>query len=305
MQINRISLFKNQNFTSQLEKNPKSNKSIPDTTSAPEERFNEILKALSASVQMNEMHIRVAEFKAQRTLSKAQEMEEEAIALTDEVRFHAEDIIDEAKELYKHLRRKFGAKMAKAKRNGASTVITQTSPSGNIKRKITFGPKGDMIIEETNENGTNKYEWHPESDVLVYYEDYKKSEDGAETSKIVLELHNNELRAFIKDQEKHPDQSENSKESLILLNMQNRKLMIYMADGEISPDKSTKYSKFLKAFDGKIIKYSENHEDIPKKSEKERLSIEFTDGKIKSYTEGAAFDSSGTMTKGKIFSFVG
>ena len=305
MQINRISLFQNQNFTSQLEKNSKSNKSIPNTTSFPEERFNEILRALSTSAQMNKMHIRVAEFKAQKTLSKAQNMEEEAIVLTDEVCPHAEDIIDEAKELYKQLRHKFGAKMAKAARNGASTVITQTSPSGNIKRKITFGPKGDMIIEETNENGTNKYEWHPENKVLVYHEDYKKSEDGAETSKRVFELHNNELRAFIKDQEKHPDQSENSKESLILLNMQNKKLMVYMADGERSSDKSTKYSKFLEAFDGKIVKYSENYEDVPKKSEKERLRIEFADGKVKSYTEGAAFDSDGTMTKGKIFSFVG
>ena len=305
MQINRISLFQKQNFTSQLEKNPKSNKSIPNTKSVPEERFNEILKALSTSVQMNEMHIRVAEFKAQRTLSKAQEMEEEAIALTDEVCPHAEDIIDEAKELYKQCRHKHGAEMAKAARNGASTVITQTSPSGNIKRKTTFGPKGDMIIEETNENGTNKYEWHPENKVLVYHEDYKKSEDGAETSKRVFELHNNELKAFIKDQEKHPNQSEKSTESLILLNIQNKKLMVYMADGERTSDKSTKYSKFLEAFDGKIVKYSENYEDVPKKSENERLRIEFADGKVKSYTEGAAFDSEGTMTKGKIFSFVG
>ena len=87
--------------------------------------------------------------------------------------------------------------------------------------------------------------------------------------------------------------------------MQNKKLMVYMADGERSSDKSTKYSKFLEVFDGKIITYSENFEDIPKKSENESLRIEFADGKVKSYTKGAAFDSDGTMTKGKIFSFVG
>ncbi len=305
MQINRISLFQKQNFTSQAEKNSKGNDNSSDTTSVPEERFNEILRGLSASGQMNKMHIRVAEFKAQKTLSKAQEMEEEARALMDEVCPYVEEITSEAIELYKQCRHKHGAEMIEAKKNGASTVITQTSPSGNIKRKTTFGPKGDMIIEETNENGTNKYEWHPENKVLVYHEDYKKSEDGAETSKRVFELHKNELKAFIKEQEKHPDQSENNKESLILLNMQNRKYTVYMADGEISPDRSTKYSKFLEAFDGKIIKYSENYEDIPKKSENERLRIEFADGKIKSYTEGAAFDSGGTMTKGKIFSFVG
>ena len=218
MQINKISPFQNQNFTSQLENNSKGNKSIPDEVSAPDDRIGEILRALSASAQMNKMHIRVAELKAQKTLFKAQNMEEEARALMDEVCPHAEEIIGEVIELYKQLGHKYGAEMAKAKKNGASTVITQASPNGNIKRKTTFMPDGDIIVEETNENGTNRYEWYPKESVLLYKEGYEKIEDG-ETSKRTLELHDNELRAFLKGSEKYSDRSEKHEEILILLNI--------------------------------------------------------------------------------------